>query len=82
MTGARKTNITPITVTLSIDTQLANDPQFHYVRDHYVRIVALAQGGGHNSTVCGISHGIQNIERLQYNNRSRMVIIFINKLFG
>ncbi|MGI5913855.1 MAG: DUF3823 domain-containing protein [Bacteroidales bacterium] len=49
--GAKKTNITPGTaVTLSIDTQLgANDPQFHYERDHYVRIAALAQGGGHNT---------------------------------
>lgn len=50
--GARKTTPTlpGVPVTLRINTALpANSNQFMYVRDHYVRIAALAQGGGNNT---------------------------------
>lgn len=50
--GAKKTTATlpGVTVTLSIDTQLAaNITEFKYVRDHYVRIAALAQNTGNNA---------------------------------
>lgn len=48
----RSSGLTPgTTITLEIDPALpANDAQFHYTRNHYVRIAALATGGGNNST--------------------------------